>query len=158
MERYANHHGKIEYEEDSQSLTMTPSEPSQDPRIVRTGEGWTYVGTHHWNRFECRDPDCAAIARKRKAHYHRVHDPNAPMSEEEMILRVRACTKPDCPNRHPNPECVHYHQGPIQDAHIGNVIFINLKPMLQNAFCFQLGSDHRELWDAKDGPCDTTEW
>jgi hypothetical protein len=124
----------------------------------QTGEGWTYVGTHHWNRFECRDPDCAAIARKRKAHYHRVHDPNAPMSEEEMILRVRACTKPDCPNRHPNPECVHYHQGPIQDAHIGNVIFINLKPMLQNAFCFQLGSDHRELWDAKDGPCDTREW
>jgi hypothetical protein len=107
---------------------MTPRESSQEPRIVRTEEGWAYLATHYWKRIECNDPGCAANVENGKVHYHRVYDRNAPMREKELILRVRACTSPDCLNRHQNTKWVHYHQGPIQDADTGNVIFTNPKP------------------------------
>jgi hypothetical protein len=51
---------------------MTLRETSQEPRMVRTEEGWTYLATHYWKRIECNDPGCAANVGKGKAHYHRV--------------------------------------------------------------------------------------
>jgi hypothetical protein len=93
---------------DNNSLSMTPGETSLDPRIIRTEE------------------DCAANVRKGKPHYHRVYDPGAPRSEHELVLRLAACTRVDCPNRLSKPGIVHYHQGPKQDSDMENVAFINL--------------------------------
>jgi hypothetical protein len=105
---------------------MTRGETSLDPRIIRTEEGWIYLGTRHWKKVECKDPDCAAKVRKGKPHYHRVYDPGAPKSEHEFVLRLAACTRVDCPNRLSKPGIVHYHQGPKRDSDIENVAFINL--------------------------------
>lgn len=101
--------------------TIALTESPQDPRIVRAEEGWAYIATHHWKRVGCSDPGCTAKVKKGKAHCHRVHDPKAPMREVESIMRVRACTNPDCLNRHQNPKWVHYHQGPTQDADTGRL-------------------------------------
>jgi len=103
---------------------MAQREWPQDPRIVRTEEGWAYLATHHWKRVECSDPECTAKVRMGKAHYHRVHDPKAPMREVELIMRVRACTNPDCLNCHQNSKWVHYHQGPTRDDDTRKIIVI----------------------------------
>jgi hypothetical protein len=101
---------------------------SLDPRIIRTDEGRIYLWTRHWKIVECEDPSCAAKVRNGKPQSHRVYDPGAPKSENELVLRLAVCTRVDCLTRRLKPGVIHYHQGPKEDSDMENVVIDNLDP------------------------------